>query len=368
MRIHVLITLAMLAGCDASSEGQGQIRVADTLESFTLPLSPLTTIVFRPGDPAGNRWNVYTTWASAYGALGHVRGLGQVYLEFDAHYAPELHIPAGTWDMSDVIWTDTHRDGLETKVILDDGASIQQPLPGNVLQVVGDSLSIISDRVGPIAPFNGVSLLLSGVKTMFYNTHADAKPAFVVDAPNLRFIGFKDVPLGGVGNGTPLAAPLIDVNGSTFVAVGFSGHVNDNAFTGSGTIQMRMLSPNFNGGLTAAENYQFPAFSGSLVSVIRSRDRVRVEAVVTAATYAAKYGELVRVDSTAGPITITAPKAAPLSGEHFMVKDVGAHAATNAITVISTTGEIIDQGLMNADGQAKTWVSDGSSWLCTARN
>ncbi len=365
MRACVLALFCTALACDATDETAPRgFMQADTSSAFSLPLSPLTTIVFRPGDPAGSRWNVYTHWVDAYAALTRVRELGQVYLEFDARFG-DVHVPTGAWLMNDVIWTDTHRDGVETRVTLDDGAQIQVTNQGNTLQVVGDSLAIVSDRVGPVAPFAGVSLLFSGVRTRLYNTSPSALPAFVVDAPNLRFIGFKDCPLGGVGNDAALPAPVIDVNGGTFVAVGFSGHVDDNAFKGAGTVQMRLLSPNFNGGLGSAENYNFPAFTGAIVTVNGQRDRARVNAIVTAATYNAQFNELVRVDSSAQAVVVTAPKARAPSGDRFMVKAV---AGTNPISVVDANGELIDNGALSAAGQARTWVSDGAKWLCVGAN
>jgi hypothetical protein len=360
-----------LAACDNPEPpfARHQAALDDVSEASKKLPDHLGQIVYRPGDPAGTRENVWTEWAGAYKAVEALRELGQVNLEFDARFAPAVHIPAGTWLMNDVIWTDTHRDGVETRVVLDDGCSIQVTNQGNTLQVVGDSLSIVSDRTGPVAPFAGVSLLFSGVRTRIYNTSAMALPAFVVNAGALNFIGLKDSPLGGIGNDAALAAPLIDVNGGTFVAVGFSGHVDDNAFTGTGTVQLRELSDNFNGAIGAFENYNFPAFTGAVQILVRSRDRHRIEGIVTAPTYNALYNELVRVNTNANEVTVTAPRASPAKGERLVVKDVGGNATINHITMAGSGGDTVEDSVISINGQAKMWVSDGiGHWLHIGTN
>lgn len=69
--------------------------------------------IFRKDDPAGDRDNVYTTWATLYAKIDATRSLGRRSLQFDSRFStdapifgfvPTINIPDGTWDMSEVNW------------------------------------------------------------------------------------------------------------------------------------------------------------------------------------------------------------------------------------------------------------------------
>lgn len=87
---------------------------------------------------------------------------------------------------------------------------------------------------------------------------------------------------------------------------------------------------------------------------------------VKTADYTAAAGELVRV-STAAAHTITLPTAVGIAGQRIAVKDVtGAGAATNNITIATTSAQTIDgaaPAAITADRGARLYVSDGANWL-----
>jgi hypothetical protein len=87
-----------------------------------------------------------------------------------------------------------------------------------------------------------------------------------------------------------------------------------------------------------------------------------VTAVVTG-SYAAKVGELVRVDATV-PVTVTLPAASSSIGREILVKEVA--GGTSDIAIEAQVGEFIDGAdkLTISGAYAKVGlVSDGERWL-----
>jgi hypothetical protein len=89
---------------------------------------------------------------------------------------------------------------------------------------------------------------------------------------------------------------------------------------------------------------------------------------VKASTYTAAIGELVRVDTSAGAVTINLPTAVGNAGHVIVVKKVDA-GAVNDVTIDGTGSETIDGSTTNtivAASEARgsrTLVSDGANWL-----
>jgi hypothetical protein len=363
-----------LAACDASpADGSRQAMLDDLSDKKQTNF--VTQVVFRPGDPDGTHANVFTTWQGAYDAISRARDLGQAYLEFDDRFSTPCHVPAGTWDMTNIYWTSVTYSP-STAVELDDGASITTR---TVLTIVGDTMRVISNRKGPVAPLVGVNMLLAGVRTRLLNTDPAALPMVVHD-PNTAVTNYIVISgktaLGGLGDGPRLPAPLIDVRGGPFILAGGHGFASNNAFTdthGGGNVLFRVLSDGFTGAAFGAEPaYDFPALvagGGHLNFSVESRERYSVKNPVTAATYNAVYNELVMADSSAVAVTVNAPRANPAKGERLVVKDVGGNAATNHITVAGTGGDTVEDATIVINGQAKTWVSDGAGkWMHVGTN
>lgn len=355
---------------------------------------PLSTFIFRPGNPGGNQGNVFADWNSLYAALQAVAGQ-LVELQFDDRFQSPCVIPPGVWNMFNVTWTNVADSALIsgiTAVVLADGAQIvllpnSPSEPGNnCLRVFGYGMGIISNRVGPVAPFDNTNGSFGGVEAggggvRFFNTDPTALPMFVAQNFGMFFIFDGAESRGGLGpfsiDGGTAAAPVLDVAGN-FVFVGlFSGSVSNNVFTdsvGAGAVDIALFDDSSISNETDAWNFPALTAAGGIVilsaassytSVQQTRSRVNNGSgpitIVTPALspYAAAYNECVFVDTTTGPVVINMPTAAPATGEHVIVKDHSGTAATNAITISPAAGNTVDNGTINNNSGSKTWISDG---------
>ncbi len=335
--------------------------------------SAITTLVFRPADPDGDRLNVFTTWAGVYAAVQALAGRGAIYLEFDDRFGA-TKIPPGDWTMTnDTIWTHYNSSPTPTVVELEDGARIiMTPAVGSeqrILTIVGTNMTVLSNRQGPIAPFTDTSFVLAGNRTRLGNSSALALPMIVGGGNNFVAIAGTNS-LGGIGQGVVCPAPLIDAAGGSILVAGGHGFVSDGAFTTSvpgGVVTLRFLNDGFSGGSFPGQTYCFPALiagGGTLTWLCQVRDRHLVNATVTATPYAATFNEAVMVDTSAIAITVNAPRANPAKGERLVVKDRTGNAAANNITIAGTGGDTVQNGSIATNGQAKTWISDGAgTWV-----
>jgi hypothetical protein len=358
----------------------------------TGPAEPVTTIVFRPGDPAGSRDNVFVTWAETYAALQALAERGILYLEFDTRFSPTVEpstglpsavIPPGVWTMNNVVWTHTligPTNADRTFVELADGASIVLTAPFRSLRILGWNLTVFSNRTGPIAPFVDIDIFLDGTRSQLRNTLLvpGALPIWEVTAarvPNVLTISGSNAQ-GGLGGGAlsgnpSSVSPLVDVQpGGFFVVQGGAGFVKDNALTGSGDVSILPRDDAFNGQPFASENFVFPAFTGFLDISVAHRDRWFIDLLVADINFSPWGGflnELVRVDTSSGPAPIIeAPQATPgTRGERFSVIDyTGGASGINPILIQSAFGDTIDSPIISVAGQSKTWVSDGAGrWM-----
>lgn len=329
--------------------------------------------VFRPGGVAGD--GVYTTWATLYADLVQVTSRGMVYLEFDDRLSSPCTIPVGTWDMTNVVWTNTVENPPiqpVTLVDLADGASIVLTAPVAALRIEGYGLQIRCDRVGPVAPFVGVNLVLDGFGVRLFNTSALALPMWEGTGANALLIT-GSCARAQIGNGQgspPVPAPLIDVAGGVLGISAAAGLLFDNALTdtvGGGFIFTRAFDDAFNGGGGADTTYTFPdlvagggVFDGSAVE---HRDRFLVDPTLAVETWESFINEFVRGDTTTDPLTVTAPPAS-CPGDRFAVKDFTGNAAVNAITIVPQGTDTVEAGTITTNSQTKIWVSDGQgTWM-----
>jgi hypothetical protein len=327
---------------------------------------PVSSVVYRPGDPDGSRGNVYVTWQEAYDALMATAGLGIRFLEFDSSFSmhesefgPACPIPAGTWNMLDVTWTNSQ---FPTTIDILAGATFL-----NLRHIWAQSLTyIVNDGAGPV-PIVDPLLLLNG-PIRIQNSHVGAGPLF--SFPNFGVISFAN----GAGMGLERApAPYIDAAGGFFFLSMGSGWIADNSLTDSvgGSFMLLVLSDDSAmGGGDTYQTYDFPLFfsgGGELEISVEHRDRHVIEEVVSEGPVSAIYNGLIRVDTTAEPITVNLPRAMPARGERVVVKDVGGNADTNAIT-IAATGEDTVEGAasitINANRGSAILVCDGyGAWV-----
>ena len=125
----------------------GQFAVASEQPAARALNSPAPTFVYRPG---GVRiGNVYTDWAALVSALGSVDG--RRILEFDDSAASPCVIPAGTWDMRDVMWAGfgPSATAVRSVVQISDGAVFTN------LRMFGGQIQVnnMANTVVPISDF-----------------------------------------------------------------------------------------------------------------------------------------------------------------------------------------------------------------------
>ena len=82
--------------------------------------------------------------------------------------------------------------------------------------------------------------------------------------------------------------------------------------------------------------------------------------------YTANVGELVKVDTTSGGVTITLPTAVGIAGQRIAVCDATGQAATHAITIATTSTQTVNgsaPATIAATNGHNTYVSDGANWI-----
>lgn len=75
--------------------------------------------------------------------------------------------------------------------------------------------------------------------------------------------------------------------------------------------------------------------------------------------------EIILVNSSGGPITITIP-GIHITGKRYIVKDRNGTSATNNITIVSSDGDTFDGNpsiVLNNNKQSAMIHSDGTSWF-----
>jgi hypothetical protein len=345
-------------------------------------------LVFRPGatdaDAAGKY--VFTDWNALYDMIEELRPYGEITLEFDGRFSNDLDsrgfraclIPARSdgqggflnWDMSFVKWYGQIFsfppvfDNIPI-IIFADNCTIE-----NLSEIGGFSMELWHDGEvnSPIIWSTGT---ISCRVFFMGNTNPDAKAIIIGDTTE----GFAFISLAG-GNfrigpqSGAAAAPLFDINGLGFFGVqDVAAQYTDNCFgdtVGGGFLQV--FNDN-DGGVQGADfTYDFPELDSAGSTFLLTNNnhiRNRIFPIVTPAEspYTARFNEVVRVNTTAGPVTVNLPdQHGRAVGEGVTVKDVGGNAAVNNITVAAVGTNTIDGGATDTIAAAKgfrKYVSDG---------
>jgi hypothetical protein len=374
------------------------MAISSEESAFSSLVSPAFEVIYRPEDPAGSRANVYVTWEEAYAALQATAEFGQRYLLFDPQFSTTVdgfgfascQIPAGAWDMTGVVWCSM---GLNIGVVIEEGARFTSsdffiidggPGPGGLI------ITYDGDGSSGFTPFDSLAMHIKGIRTRLTNTIAGAAP--MISGEN----GFLLASLGGnvtggVGSGNePMLAPVIDLKGGSFFGLMLDGSIFDGVVTdsvGGGLFDVVLYTDGafVEHGFAGDANVNFDWTSqpwglapgqATVDSVHRDRHLVRfLNPVVSPADspYQADYNELVRVDTTLGPVTIMLPFATPACGERVTVVDFsGSAAPLLAVTVDAQVGEFINNPgtsdtITTAYG-ARTYVCDAlGNWMITGR-
>lgn len=402
--------------------------------------TPLLSFVYRPGatgaDAPGG--NVYTDWYALMAQIEATKHLGYRQIQFDNRFAPDpatdplvapfaafnaplpplsplvvgkypcaiLPPPSGqAWDMLDVIWTDRGgAPGLDsTYVQIVDGGPGRPNRIDNLKRIDAMIFGILYDGLTPgnhpfvtsrstlspqAGPFYG--WVFEGVRLRLYNTSPLAQPAWLSDVGNSFFDIQNNAALGlnPFAPTAPSPAPVVEVAaGATLILFGKrTTQVQNNTFKGpvGSTISIQTYYSEVWGN---AEDPQLqwlqPAFAGNLAPMVYicATQRFRPSSSkIVAPGGPAFFGEVCRVDSSAGPVLVTLPKSSvtapttgtfPWQGTAITVLDVAGSAGVNAITVQAAAGDTINGGPSvvlpaSAFSSLRFWPDGFGAWFVIA--
>ena len=408
-------------------------------ENGSVSAAPVMSFVYRPGATGASApgGNVYTDWYALMAAITATKQLGYRQIQFDNTFAPDpntdpavtpfaafntilatglnpgnkwpcaiLPPPEGeAWDMIDVIWTDRGgAPGLDTSYvqIYDGGAGrpcridnlkrIDSMIFGIIYNgtTVGNHPFVVSrstNLAGAAAAFYG--WVFEGVRLRLYNTDASAQPVWISDAGT----SFFDIQNNAVFGLNPFAptlqspAPVIEVaSGATLVLFGKrTTSIQNNTFVGpvGATINIdTYFSEVWGSSRNPMFQWVMPNFLGAIapagITYTCATQRFIPNAAVLAANGNAFFGEVCRVNPTAGAMAVTLPVSKftapttgtfPWQGTAITVQEVA--GSTNVITVTAPAGETINGAAtfpMSATAyvSARFWPDGAGAWFVIA--
>jgi hypothetical protein len=316
-------------------------------------------VVLRPGGVAVQ--NVVTTWADAMGRLAALQG--QRILEFDDSIVSPIVVPAGTWDMANVIWSGG-------------GVGKQTPTVQIVEGVVFTNLRHFDDRV--IVNFMGTSPPV----TDFDVTPPIPDTVILDHGARITCSGagpfFQLSTAGGVGislrlrNGAAIvggANAVLDlaVAGAQAMIIAEGAQTELQSDTVSGPLASILTLIVGGAGIVGLSEVQ-TAFLGTLAAQNTTKDRRYPDGPFTADQVLFRTSELVLVDPTGGPINLTLPLALNARGQSITIKNVSASA--NNVTLTASGADNIDgaptlvlggalfHSAVTSDGVNMWWVTD----------
>lgn len=373
--------------------GNQATALSITVCSAVLPLalSMITQglFVFRPEDPLGQRQNVFTSWTDLMAALDASREFGFRVVEFDFGFTGgDFDVPPGTWDFTDVKWTDTMRRGngglfaftggiyLGDDVIIENLAFIEM----NATDVI-----CISETTVPMT-FNEVwhTICLGGSQTNLYSLTsvplirlgATFCPPISPENPDGAFFLYESSFLGVAGLSTlgtayagfDYGTPAVDLMGR---GVGLVCNWERNAFVNScpypsgAYIESINSIPSFGAG-SFGDAFSSPNTQGNNYDLSATLDMSLVTFNVARYAYATgwqtapdrgmpitparwpdgffpPYGAVTNCDPTAGPVDVYLEGAYPNFGAQYLIADsVGSCGPGNEIRIHAKGGELIN--------------------------
>ena len=346
-----------------------------------------TTFVFRPTGSAGD--NVYTTWASLITAIGLVEGPKIVYLDDSASGAAVV-IPAGTYDMTDVILTGK-TDGTTAStdfvtVTLTDGVIF------NNLSDITNNLAITSQNTTTpvISLGNNKSLRLTqnifiintgsqpfveydlsaGNSFLIMNEYITLFPAGHEIVGSTGTVGFLKIKMIGGFNqiNTDSLRDVISANTITIEAAGTYQLISatqtnlNTAFT-----TVLLTDANFLGFDDSTSNLNSDQAQDALVELAPTLTTIDVDDTPHTAVLSSMFSTIIADNSTGAgspaAITINLPNAASSTGRILVIKKIDADA--NTVTIDGDTAETIDDATTQVLANQFDSIaiqSDGTEW------
>jgi hypothetical protein len=315
--------------------------------------------IFRPGGTADPANGIYVTWAGLMTALGAAPA-GPKTLQFDDSITTPIVIPAGTYSMQGVTWARFATANNPCVVSLGEGRIFTQlrAINGALRVTFTGATPPVSDlAAGDAVSIDGGAIIrCSGTGPFFRNTTAGGKPVLFVL---------------GVASWTAAGNPIFDspvVGAFTMiVAAAYDAGIDPNMLMGVDGSVIALISQMYGIGISSVGlgnvSEIHPNFNGVLLPVNSPRWRVAVQPVITASQAIAVPNQMLRVDPTAGAVTITLPSVKGNRGLPMLVKNVS--ASTNPITIAPSAGETVEgsaAGLVIAAARGSAMlVADGTS-------
>jgi hypothetical protein len=361
---------------------QAELDSADTLWSV---------FVFRPSDPGGQRQNVYTSWTDLMAALDETRENGIRHLQWDLSFHDNsFDIPPGTWNFTDVKWTDTMRKGRgglfnATQSIFAGDDVIIENL--SYVEFDGSELVCTSETTVPMTfSQDWHQLWIGGCSGQMYSVSskplirlgATLCPPISEEDPGGAFFLYESAIMGTTGlstfgsvySGYDFTTPAVDLMGR---GIGLVCNWERNMFMNSCTyasgayIEAYMTVPSFGAGsfgplptddFKSGNDHNYAStLDVSLVTFNLSRycyaagfsTRPDLATPVNPTKWPLPngfhvgYGSVTNCDTTDGPLDVFLPLANPNFGAQVLIVDsVGAAGVGNEIIIHARAGETIN--------------------------
>ena len=322
---------------------------------------PRQSLIFRPG--TGNSGNVYGDWGQLVGSIADLEGIKLI--EIDTSLVSPAVIPAGTYDLDDVILQGRGGPFL-TLLTINDGVTFQN------LRTIREGLQITSQcNTAPIRDVqNGEFLIFEGSTIITTGT-----AAFVDYTPTLGQMNIRCLENARLLGGTAPIFNLTNIGGGAAIQLFDRSELGTNSLDG---VAGSGMSVDLSGaGATLTQNVAGGTLPGggtigvSTLAVPRL-NRININSTQTLTGMSA----YVRAFATGAPFTITLPPAAggaldrkPTAGQQIVIKNV--EASANVITIDGDGAETIDGAATTtiaANFGAVTLMSDGASaWNIVSR-
>lgn len=316
-------------------------------------------VVLRPGGVATE--NVVTTWADAVAKLGQLQG--PRILQFDDSISSPIVIPAGTYDMTQVIWSGGN-GALIPAITVSDGAVFTK------LRSFDRVAVSFTGVTPPVSDFNFGAA--GNTDTVYLDNQAQISSDgfaafFLVSAtglPGATFILGRAtaflVPGGAVV--VELAAANVHVN---IRGEGAGAILSNDAVSGP---PGSFLTITFDDPAVSLSTQQ-TTFSGTQ-SLDNLTQLYRLPtAIVTSDPAPDDAGQLIRVNPTGGAFAVTLPPAIDHPGQSISIKNVSTSA--NNVTLTAAPGDTVEGGATSVISGSHFFVqvtSDGvTSWWITGR-
>ena len=325
-----------------------------------------TSLIYRPGSGLAGP-TVFDSWAALIAQLAALRawnnGSGSYTILFDDSITSPAPVPAGAYDMTNVVWSG--RSLVPTFATVAEGAIFTQ------LRHITFSLQVtFTGTTPPVSDFGtspfesfaldaGAAIACVGTGPFLRNTAASFAIVALRDGARIPFGGTQVLDIA-------TAAP-----GAGLMIVGFSGAtLESNVVSGIAGAMARLVWLSSSAQLSE-DQPAFTGVGGVLDPANDTRRRRFPTPVITFDTFV-DPNVVARVDTTGAPVTITLPPAFNNRGLSVVVKDIGGQAAANNITIAPQGSDTVDGGFAQFIAVARgslTFTSDGvSDWLITAQS